>query len=116
MRFASEKFEEEDEVTRKYGLFSEKETKQYSRSIQFKSRKHELQTKMATHWCEKYSQEGEGCGTDGLLQYSPIEITNEVEDDNWTKFLKGVLYFGGFGKTLATFNWGYELLMKVAFF
>ena len=114
--FASEKFDEEDEVTRKYGLFSEKETKQYSHSIQFKSRKHELQTKMATHWCVKNSQEGEGCGTDGLLQYSPIEITNEVEDDYVTTFLKGVLYFGGIGKTLATFNWGYELLMKVAFF
>ena len=113
--FEEEKDEvEEEEDTIKYGLFSAEDTRQYAHSIHFKSRKHELQTKMATHWCTKNS--AEGCGfDDGTIEYSPIEITDAVEDTVWETVLRGVLNFGGIGKTLAELNWFYELLMKVVF-
>ena len=111
--FLKQEEDEEEEEGTKYGLFSEKDTEDYAHHLHFKSYKHEILTKLTNQWCTKNSPEG--CGYAGNVAYSPIEITDEEEDDTWNSLLKGVINFGGYWSGLAWFNWGYEIIMKVFF-
>ena len=104
--------EEDDEIH--FGLYTQKETEQYEHSIHFKASKHELQSKMATHWL--CSQDSEDCEFGfPQLDYSPLELM--APRDTLTKILDGVLHFGGpSSMVLSGFNYLYEGIMKLAFF
>ena len=104
--------EEDDEIH--FGLYTQQETEKYEHSIHFKASKHELQSKMATHWL--CSQDSEDCEFGfPQLDYSPLELM--APRDTLTKILDGVLHFGGpSSMVLSGFNYLYEGIMKLAFF
>ena len=110
--FGDNDFQEDDDEV-EYGLYTQQETEQYEHSIHFKATKHELQSKMATHWlCAQNSEDCEFAFPQ--LDYSPLEVM--APRDTLTKFLDGVLHFGGpSSMVLSGFNYLYEGIMKLAF-
>ena len=111
--FEANDFQEDDDEVQ-YGLYTQPETEQYEHSIHFKASKHELQSKMATHWL--CAQNSEDCDIAfPQLDYSTLDLM--APRDTLTKILDGVLHFGGpSSMVISAFNYLYEGIMKLAFF
>ena len=111
--FEDNDFQEDDDEVQ-FGLYTQPETEQYEHSIHFKASKHELQSKMATHWL--CAQNSEDCDIAfPQLDYSTLDLM--APRDTLTKILDGVLHFGGpSSMVISAFNYLYEGIMKIAFF
>ena len=93
------------------GLYNEIEQKQFSHTLVFTSKKHEITAKIAGHWCNRNFPEG--CGIDPSSVFDPEETENEKPWGSW--FLDGFFHYGLGGTIASGFNWFYEAVMKIAF-